>query len=176
MIEPKPLPYAYDALEPTLGRDQLRLHYERHYLRYIRRINGLTDGLLDSVGHAVLEARRRQDAELARQANQAWAHERYFASMSPPHRSAHRRPGTDLEHKWVQAATSVFGSGWVWLVGPRRPRVVATHDDGIPDAPVLLVMDVWEHAYYCDYPGERAEYARRWFRELADWSLTPINR
>lgn len=175
MIEPKPLPYDYDALEPALGEPQVRIHYERHYLRYIRRTNELTRGRFASPEQAIQEAGRRRDAQLFDQAAQAWSHELYFASMRPGARGPSDRQlhalGPGFVERWVAAAKGVFGSGWVWLVPGRGVlRIVTTPNAELPGLPPLLVMDVWEHAYYCDYPGLREEYARAWIHELADWS------
>lgn len=185
MIPVRPLPYAFDALEPALGRDQLRLHYERHYARYVRRTNEMTQGRWTMAEEAVNEAVSRNDQALFDQAAQAWSHQVYFESMTP---TAAGLPdelepllGHDFVERWVDAAKSVFGSGWVWLVAPRRerrlsfsppfdaPEIVTTKDAELPRRTVILVMDVWEHAYYCDYPGERADYARAWVDHLADW-------
>lgn len=179
MIPVQPLPYAPGALEPVLSRDLVQLHYERHYVRYVERTNEMTDGRFASTADAVHWARSRSDLKLFEQAAQAWSHEIYFSSMAPPSSgrtglSAEvlRRLGPDFVVRWAAAAQSVFGSGWVWLLATpgAAPRIVATKDAAIPAGLVLLVMDVWEHAYWCDYPGERKAYARAWAAELADWS------
>lgn len=179
MIPVQPLPYAPGALEPVLGRDLVKLHYERHYVRYVDRTNEMTDGRFASTADAVHWARSRSDLKLFEQAAQAWSHEVYFHSMAPPSSGRTRltpalqqRLGPDFVQRWVDAAQSVFGSGWVWLVDTsmKGPRIVTTKDAAIPAGRVLLVMDVWEHAYWCDYPGERNVYAAAWITELADWS------
>lgn len=175
MIPVQPLPYAPDALEPVLGRDLVQLHYERHYVRYVERTNEMTDGRFTSTADAVHWARSRSDLKLFEQAAQAWSHEVYFNSMAPPSAGPTltadllRLLGHDFVDRWVAAAESVFGSGWVWLIATpdAAPRIVATKDAAIPAGLVLLVMDVWEHAYWCDYPGERKAYARAWATELA---------
>lgn len=182
MIPVQPLPYAYDALEPALSRDQMRFHYERHYLRYVERANEMTRGRFHSAGDAVNWARRRGDQRLFEQAAQAWSHQVYFDSMVPcaagPSAAALRLLGPGFTDRWVVAAESVFGSGWVWLMatGPDdgalllMPQIVATRDAEIPQGLVVVVMDVWEHAYWYDYPGLRAEYAKAWVEKLADWA------
>lgn len=180
MIEPVELPYAYNALEPALGRKQVKLHYERHYLRYLQRTNELTGGRFSTSTQAVHEALANKDGRLFNQAAQTWNHELYFASMRPGARGLTplqlEQLGEDFPRRWVAAAQGVFGSGWVWLVeSGGRYYIDATHDAGLCCVPgghqnILMVMDVWEHAYYCDYPGERAEYAQAWIDHLADWS------
>jgi Fe-Mn family superoxide dismutase len=75
---------------------------------------------------------------------------------------------------WVEAAKSVVGSGWVWMVAAgKRVRVVATGPAALPELlpgeHIMLVMDVWEHSYYLDYLNDRPTYARRWLLELARW-------
>ncbi len=176
MISPLALPYTYDALEPMLSADQVEYHYERLYKRYVRRTNEMTDGRWTRPEEAVNEAVSRGDDRLFNQAAQAWSHQVYFASMIPgaqrPSPSQLRLLGPGFMDRWVAASESVFGSGWVWLTGDpgERPQIQTTKDAGLPRSPVILVMDVWEHAYYCDYPGRRADYARAWVERLADWS------
>jgi Fe-Mn family superoxide dismutase len=176
VIPVRPLSYDYDALEPALSGEQLRLHHDVLYRRYVERTNTMTQGRWTRPAEAVREALSRHDPALFDQAAQAWSHEFYFDSMTPgadgPDELALRLLGPGFADRWVAAATSVFGSGWVWLVCPRHgsaPRIVTTKDAQLPVDPAIMVMDVWEHAYYCEYPGRRAEYAREWVAHLADW-------
>ena len=182
MIPVKPLPYAADALEPGLSGTQVRLHHGRLYRRYIERTNSMTDGRWTRVEEAVNEAVSRNDQALFNQAAQAWSHQLYFDSMVPGARGPGGRAadllGPGFVRRWTDAAESVFGSGWVWLVVPHGPGtpapvILTTDDADLPDPRAgrrVMVMDVWEHAYYCQYPGQRAEYARVWCERLADWA------
>lgn len=171
MLHELPLEYSFSALEPYLSKRALELHYEL-YCRYVRRTNELTRSSCSSTKEAVSHALGVRDAELYEQAAQAWIHELYFASMAPPNRS--RRPPTvqtaALERDWSGASSSVFGSGWVWLLAGRNGfSIKGTQDADIPVGAVLLVMDVWEHAYFLDYEIDRAKYAQDWLRNLANW-------
>jgi Fe-Mn family superoxide dismutase len=182
VIPVRPLPYDYDALEPALSGEQLRLHHDVLYRRYVERTNRMTQGRFVQPEQAVAEANRVGNYALYEQAAQACSHQVYFDSMIPgadgPDELALRLLGPRFTDRWVSAAESVFGSGWVWLVWadgswfprPTTPQIVATKDAQLPFGSPIMVMDVWEHAYYCQYPGRRAEYARVWVDHLADWS------
>lgn len=148
----------------------------------------MTRGQFTHPQEALAEAIRTRNQALYEQAAQVWSHQLYFDSMVPgaegPDEFALRILGAGFTDRWVSAAESVFGSGWVWLVANRapvrtphglllrhaEPKIVATKDAQLPAGAPIMVMDVWEHAYYCQYPGRRAEYAREWVDRLADWS------
>lgn len=183
MIPFKPLPYDYGALEPTLSGDQLRLHHDVLYRRYVERTNAMTGGAWTTVEEAISAAQSARDTTLYGQASQAWAHEVYFASMRPGASGAGPAVlsilGPGFKRRWVQAAERVFGSGWVWLVAGGSvapPQIVTTSNAELPGQRVIMAMDVWEHAFYCQYPGRKAEYAELWVDRLADWSKVIAER
>jgi Fe-Mn family superoxide dismutase len=181
VIPVQPLPYAPDALEPYLSAQTLRVHHDVLYRRYVERTNRATSDALRTTHDAVRYAVTRGDKLLFDQAAQAWNHEVYFESMcrAGGEPSARMRAvlGRDFADRWRAAAASVFGSGWVWLVRgkwatPAAPAVeiVTTTNAHLPNMDaVLLTMDVWEHAYFCDYPGVKNDYAEAWVTRLANW-------
>lgn len=193
VIELPPLPYAYDALEPYLSAATLRAHHEGHLANYIRTVNRLVAQVPTLEGKSLAElvsfAERTHWTELYDAAAQAVNHIFYFQSMKP----GGGGPCPDLREmmevsfggwegfskRWVDAAVSVFGSGWVWLVveapgrgaNPRPPlKIVTTKDAGIPSSGrPIMIMDVWEHAYYLDYTFHRRQYAEAFLEHLVWW-------
>lgn len=186
MIVAPAMPYPEDALEPCLSARTVYFH-RRKQVRYVERTQKLVrqsplEGL--SLSAVVTEIERVIDVEdepspwledLFDQASQAWNHALMWLSMSPPRAPRHMpRWVRALEADWQDATASIFASGWVWLVLPPdgAPLVEATTDADRPRlGRPLAVMDVWEHAYYLDYPDAKAEYAETWWRRLADFRV-----
>lgn len=196
-LEPVDLPFRPDALAPWLSPGSVAAHY-RQYRRYCEKARELAfefgreaGRLEDVVRWAATHARdlRRLPAEpqvllgrldrLFEQSAQAWSHAFLWLCFDTPRAGAHTERAMDLcsrfERKLVDAAVSSFGSGWVWLVRRGgRIDVEVTRDAWTPivepGAVPLLVVDVWEHAYFMDYSFDRARYARE-VVELLDWEF-----
>jgi Fe-Mn family superoxide dismutase len=185
------LPYAYDALEPHIGAETMRVHHDAHHQAYVDKANAA----LEDTEWADLEAeevltRLGELPEGIRDAvrNNAgghYNHSLFWQSMSP---DGGGEPKGKLGHalrdtfrtfavfkETIEAAAmSTFGSGWAWLVhdGTRVLIVTTTNQDSpISDGLTpLLGVDVWEHAYYLDYENRRAEYVNAWL-EVVDWEV-----
>ncbi len=187
----RPLPYEYDALVPVLDAETLTFHHDKHYKTYVDNLNSalsdypelqkksLTELLSDisMLPGAVQTAVRNNGGGV-------YNHELYFDSMREP---AGQEPDGALAEaierdfgsyrQWKEqmkpAAVSKFGSGWAWLVADKDGRlsIVQTSNQDVPDledyVPILLV-DVWEHAYYLQYQNRRADYVESWFG-LINW-------
>lgn len=187
----RPLPYEYDALVPVLDAETLTFHHDKHYKTYVDNLNSalsdypelqkksLTELLSDisMLPGAVQTAVRNNGGGV-------YNHELYFDSMREP---AGQEPDGALAEaierdfgsyrQWKEqmkpAAVSKFGSGWAWLVADKDGRlsIVQTSNQDVPDledyVPILLV-DVWEHAYYLQYQNRRADYVEGWFG-LINW-------
>ena len=189
------LPYNFDALEPIISSATLKLHHGVHHRGYVDKLNALIED------DARLETIIRRTASQAgadtgarvifNNAAQAWNHAFYWNSLRPKGsggRAAGRlaeRIRTDFgsEQKLIEqlkaAALGVFGSGWTWLVlAGGELRVMST---GNADTPLtrghkpLLVLDVWEHAYYLDYQSRRAEYVSGVVEHLLNWQFAEHN-
>lgn len=183
MIDVEPLPYAESALEPWMSAATLRFHHDVLYAKYVARTNELSDGRFATALAAYEHAARVGDAHLREQAAQAWLHAQFFADMTPG--GSHPSPALQaaLVHSfgspaafvkiWTRAAGDIFGSGWVHLCissSPRALQIVTSKDGWLPTHAPILTMDAWEHAYYLDYPADRAEYTLRWLGDLAHWT------
>lgn len=187
------LPYDMDALEPHVSAETLSYHFDKHHRGYINKLNKKIDGTkyeslpLDEI---IVEARKHADIDILNNAAQAWNHDFLWKSMSP---NGGGTPDGALKSlldgafkdtdafkdEFRKAATSLFGSGWTWLVLERgKPKIINTTN---ADSPVgtelvpLLVLDVWEHAYYLDYQNERAKYVDAFLSNLVNWDFAAQN-
>ncbi len=187
----RPLPYEYDALVPILDEETLTFHHDKHYKTYVDNLNSalsdypelqkmsLTQLLSDitALPAAIQTAVRNNGGGV-------YNHELYFDSMREPvgqepegalAEAIERDFGSyrQWKEKMKQAAVGKFGSGWAWLVADKKGAlsIVQTSNQDVPDleeyTPVLLV-DIWEHAYYLQYQNRRADYVDGWF-ELINW-------
>jgi Fe-Mn family superoxide dismutase len=188
MIRLPELPYAYEALQPTMSAETLRTHHDKHHAKYVDVANQLAGeaGLEGrSVEEIVAEAEQRGLKKLFNNAAQAWNHAFFWDCMTPQRRDPGGELATaigtafgglaELKAKFVQEGADHFASGWVWLAADgAEVSVLSTHDGGTlahdPRTP-LLVCDVWEHAYYLDYKQDRKTFLEAWFDRLADWEF-----
>jgi Fe-Mn family superoxide dismutase len=193
------LTYEYDALHPVISAATLKLHHGAHHRGYVDKLNGLIKGtpLQDAALETIVKqtAVRASDDAAARaifnNAAQAWNHAFYWRSLRPA--GPHGRPlgilAARLEadfdgyprfcEQFKAAALAVFGSGWVWLVehrGKLEIKATANADTPIAHGQVpLLVLDVWEHAYYLDHQSRRADYVNGAVDLLLDWEFAERN-
>lgn len=186
----KPLPYAYPALQPVIDARTLHFHHDKHLKNYVDRLNEALSPY--PVYHTWnLEMLLANINELPEQIRQpvwengggVYNHQLYFDSMTGKNTS----PSPALQQavissfgslaQWKNimksAAISQFGSGWAWTVqddaGHLQILKTANQDTVFPYRPLLLV-DVWEHAYYLQYQNRRADYVENWFR-LINWDM-----
>jgi Fe-Mn family superoxide dismutase len=193
-FELPPLPYPYDALEPHLDAETMRLHHDKHHATYVAKLN-------EAVATAPELAAKSVEALLADLAavpesvrtavrNHGGGHHNhtlFWRSMAPA-KGAKAAPaassalaaaiaGAFGSHEsfvaqFTKAAGSLFGSGWVWLSaggGKLQVESTANQDSPLSAGRVPLVgLDVWEHAYYLKYQNRRAEYVEAWWN-VVDW-------
>jgi Fe-Mn family superoxide dismutase len=182
------LPYAYDALSPTISADTMHTHHDKHHAKYVETANKLVaDAGLEgrSVEDIIDEAERRGLTKLFNNAAQAWNHAFFWDCMTPNRRAPsgeivsaiERAFGglAGLKQKFVDEGVNHFASGWVWLAADGvELSVLSTHDAGTlahDRRTPLLVCDLWEHAYYLDYKQDRKGFLERWFDNVADWEF-----
>jgi Fe-Mn family superoxide dismutase len=197
-IELPDLPYAYDALAPVISETTLRTHHGKHHRGYVDKLNALVRGTRlagNSLEAIVRRADRRRAADpkmvaVFNNAAQAWNHAFYWRSLRPkggrgPQGALAARIESDFgsyqsfAESFKAAAVGHFGSGWAWLVLDQDIlKIVTTPNADTPivhgQAP-LLVIDVWEHAYYLDYQERRAAYAAGVVDQLLDWDFAERN-
>ncbi|MGY4105678.1 superoxide dismutase [Ignavigranum ruoffiae] len=184
------LPYAYDALEPVIDAETMKLHHDKHHNTYVENLNKAVEGtefadksIEDLVAHL---DQVPEDIQTAVRNNGGGHlnHSFFWETLVSP--SSQKEMPKELEDKLVDAFGSVdafkekfeaagkgqFGSGWAWLVDNQGTlEVVSTpnQDNPISEGKTpLLGVDVWEHAYYLKYQNRRPEYLKA-FWDVVDW-------
>ncbi len=182
-----PLPWPQDALAPAISETTIAKHYGKHHKGYVDRVNAL---IADTpLKNATLEEIVRKTAGDPKQralfnaAAQTFNHDRYWESLSPhpgkPSADLMKRIKADfgdldaLQKELIARGTAHFASGWVWLCARDGAlAIMDTHDADsciLHGAAPLLVLDVWEHAYYLDYWNERERHLRTIVGEALNW-------
>jgi len=188
------LPYDYGALDPSISRKTMDLHHNKHHQAYVTNLNKALEGQDDLLKMPVDDLLRNIDKvpERIRQAviNNGGGHANhslFWQVMAAPGKKGGGEPKGDLakaidtafdsfdkfKQAFADAGMKRFGSGWAWLVpGKEKLEIISLPNQ---DSPLLkgqtpiLGLDVWEHAYYVDYPADRAAYIAKWWN-VVNWS------
>jgi Fe-Mn family superoxide dismutase len=184
------LPYAKNALEPHISEKTLEFHYGKHHNAYVVNANKLIEGtelakerIEDIIKKTAGDASR---VGIFNNAAQVWNHTFYWQCMKPngggpPYGLIAEKIKTDFGsyEKFVEefknAGVTQFGSGWAWLVlKDDKLHIIKTANADTPIAhgtTPLLVVDVWEHAYYLDYQNRRPDYLSVFVENLINWDF-----
>jgi Fe-Mn family superoxide dismutase len=188
--EVPPLPYDYNALEPHIDEQTMRIHHDKHHQAYVDKANAALEGTewADSPVEEVLTSLDSlpEDKRTAVRNNAGGHanHSLFWEIMGPNGGGEPSGPLADaiaqafggfatMKQKVNEAGVNQFGSGWTWLVrdGSGGLQVVSTPNQ---DSPVtqnltpLLGIDVWEHAYYLKYQNRRPDYLEAWWN-VVNW-------
>jgi superoxide dismutase len=171
------LPYAYNALEPSIDAQTMEIHHSRHHQAYIKNLNAAVGNETVTLEDLLLNISKRNDA-IRNNAGGHYNHTLFWEILAPASNkmpSAELQAAIESEFKSLdslkkllnQAASTRFGSGWAWLIvtpdkklkvcsSPNQdnPIMDISKDRGIP----ILGIDVWEHAYYLKYQNKRGDY------------------
>ncbi|MGL5786317.1 MAG: superoxide dismutase [Bacteroidales bacterium] len=179
------LPYANDALEPVISKTTIDFHYGKHHQAYVNNLNNLIPGT--KFENMDLESIiKESDGPIFNNAAQVWNHTFYFYSLKPNGGGVPKGTLADaINKKWGSfenfqkefnaASTSLFGSGWAWLVKNKDGEldIVKESNAGNPMTKGLtpiLTFDVWEHAYYLDYQNRRPDHVSKIW-DIIDWDV-----
>lgn len=190
-ILPK-LQYAVDALEPYIDAQTLEIHHGKHHATYVNNLNVALEGheALQQKPIAEILANLQEVPENIRTAVQNnggghYCHSLFWESMKP---NGGGEPTADIKREiekyfstfdnfqseLSKAAISRFGSGYGWLVEHNgKLEVLSTANQNTPLAAgknPLLIIDVWEHAYYLKYQNRRPEFVTNWWHTV-DWDI-----
>ena len=177
------LPYDLNALAPHISEETLKFHYGKHHQAYVNKVNDLIKGTKFE-NSSLEEIIKKADDAIFNNGAQVWNHTFYFESLAP---HPMKKPAGSLLNQiekqygsfdefrdaFTNAATSLFGSGWVWLV--KKPDgsldIIKEANACNPlrngNKPIMTI-DVWEHAYYLDYQNKRPDYVDGFWHVL-DW-------
>lgn len=202
MIKLIDLPYARDALEPVITKEMIDYHYGKHHQGYVDNLNKLIEStayedmsLEDIIRESAFDRSGQpgRGSQLFQNAAQVYNHNLYWQSLRPNEpvgSGMSEKTKTYINKYWGDVdrlkttietqAVKLFGSGWVWVCKhpDDSPFVQFTYDAGTPivDSSVtpLLVIDVWEHAYYIEYKHDRAKYIEKLW-SILNWDNLTTN-
>ncbi len=188
------LPYAKDALAPTISAETIEYHYGKHHQAYVNNLNTLIPNTkYEKMSlEDVVKATNGQASEkkVFNNAAQVWNHTFYWHCLAP--KAGGDPTGAiagaidksfgnfaDFKKKFNDAAAAQFGSGWAWLVknADGSLAIETTSNAETPFAAgktCVLTCDVWEHAYYIDYRNARPKYIEE-FWKLVNWGFASKN-
>ncbi|MFZ2471754.1 MAG: superoxide dismutase [Methanothrix sp.] len=182
-----PLPYAYNALEPFISEAQLRLHHDKHHAAYVNGANAILEKL-DKARQAGTDVDMKATLkELSFQAGGHVLHSLFWQNLAPAAKAG-KEPGGVLaealknefgsferfKKEFSATAASTEGSGWAalaWCGMTGRPLIMQIEKHNVNVYPmfrILMVLDVWEHAYYLDYKNERPKFVEA-FWNIVNW-------
>ena len=183
------LPYAMDALAPTISAETLEYHYGKHHQTYVTNLNKLIEGT-EFADASLEKIIKESSGGLFNNAAQVWNHTFYWNCLSP---NGGGEPSgaladainstfgsfAEFKEKFSTSAATNFGSGWTWLVknSDGSIAIVNTSNAGCPltdGQTPLLTIDVWEHAYYVDYRNARPKYLESIWG-LINWDFVAKN-
>ncbi|MBK0368892.1 superoxide dismutase [Flavobacterium agrisoli] len=190
------LPYAYDALAPTIRSFTLETHYSKHYLGYTNNLNKAVAGTVyeNMTIEDILSKLDLNNAALRNNAGGYYNHTLYWKCMTPKGRdvatdtlagSIEKDFGSfaNFTSQFKSRANKQFGSGWAWLVVDKAGKLQITTSDNqdnplmknalVPGIPILA-LDLWEHAYYLDYQYRKKNYIDAFFK-IIDWEKVNEN-
>jgi len=190
-FENHPLPYSYNALEPYINAKTMQIHHDTLVQGFVDDLNAilkdkpnLQNLTLEQLINISGRLPKNIGVPISRNAGGAYSHFLYFDSMTPNQRDLHDPElfallnntfGSMQEFykQFSDAAMSVFGSGYAWLVCKRRSLAITTTANQDTPLPAglfpLLNIDVWEHAYFLIYYADRLEYINN-FRNILNWT------
>lgn len=188
------LPYPEHALEPYISARTLGFHHGKHHKGYIDNLNKLISNteFADLSLEKIITATAGKPDKIAifNNAAQSWNHTFYWQCLKP---NGGGEPPAALKKQieasfgsmeackkdLATAAMTQFGSGWAWLVRDgQKLRVIKTANADTPLEKCmkpLLVIDVWEHAYYLDYQNRRADYVSAVLEKIINWDFAEKN-
>ncbi|MCY6484229.1 superoxide dismutase [Clostridium aestuarii] len=181
-----PLPYPYNALEPIISSTTLKYHHDKHHKSYVNNLNKSELELVKARKNNDFELIKFLERELAFNGSGHILHSIYWSIMAPigccgqPKFYTMQQISNSFgnfeafKEQLIKAAIKVEASGWgilSWNPTWRRLEILTaekhqnlTEWGSIP----ILVVDIWEHAYYLDYQYKRSEYVNKWWK-LINW-------
>lgn len=181
------LPYDYSALEPYIGEDTMYVHYNKHYLGYLNKLNELVMSNRP-IKSLIINIDNYNSNEVKNNAGGYYNHSLFWNMLRPNKNQSKNIPPysvikiierdfgsyDNFKNKIKETAKKRFGSGWVWWI--KMPngytRIIETPYQDNPqmyfDCEILLGIDVWEHAYYLNYEADREKYVTNIFN-IINW-------
>ncbi|MEA2169855.1 MAG: superoxide dismutase, Fe-Mn family [Solirubrobacteraceae bacterium] len=181
------LPYDYNALEPHIDEETMRIHHDKHHQAYVDKANAALEGTewadksVEEVLQSLDSLPSDKQGPVRNNAGGHYNHSLFWESMSPDGGgepsgalgdAIDSKFGSfdDFKAAFKEAGIGQFGSGWAWLVKDGDGVDIAKTPN--QDSPIssgttpLLGIDVWEHAYYLKYQNKRPDYIDAWWNTV----------
>ena len=187
-----PLPYAYDALEPVIDKETMKIHHTKHHQGYIDKLNTAGKKEFDpgaDLAQSCAKVNEQTPALVRNNLGGHYNHLMFWQMMRSPGKdnapsgaiadaiSRNFKSFDKFRNEFSDKALKQFGSGWAWLVKSEdgklkitstpnqdNPLMQVAQEKGTP----ILGIDVWEHAYYLKYQNKRADYVEAWWK-IVNW-------
>ena len=190
-----PLPYAFNALEPSIDAQTMEIHHGKHHNTYVTKLNQALAGTeletksIDDLVKGLAGVPDNVKGPVRNNGGGHWIHTFFWRIMGPNSGGAPSGPLADdidatfggfgaFQEKLETAGATRFGSGWAWLiVSGGKLEVVSTANQDNPlmgasiagcEGTPILGVDVWEHAYYLKYQNRRPDYLKAWWN-VVNW-------
>lgn len=188
------LPYDYSALEPYIDAETMHIHHDKHHAAYVKNLNdaltGQEDLLAMDINDLLLDLSKIPEEIRTKVKNNGGGHANhtlFWEIMCESSKFQAPNPKGNLmkaieksfgdyptfQEKFSAAGIGHFGSGWAWLTVKGDKLEIS--DTSNQDSPVsegktpILLLDVWEHAYYLKYRNVRADYIKAWWN-VVNWA------
>jgi Fe-Mn family superoxide dismutase len=178
-----PLPYNYNALEPHIDEATMKLHHDKHHAGYVAGFNNALKKLEEARANGDFALVKHWSREAAFNGSGHFLHAIFWTNMSPkgggePKGALREAIDKDFggfeafKNQYIAAAGAVEGSGWAILgyhkEGKQLMIVQAEKHQNLTVQGIipLLVLDVWEHAYYLKYQNKRPDYIKAFFNVI----------
>uniref|UniRef100_A0A7C4I1W8 Superoxide dismutase n=1 Tax=Caldiarchaeum subterraneum TaxID=311458 RepID=A0A7C4I1W8_CALS0 len=182
-----PLPYAYNALEPVISAEIMTLHHTKHHQAYVNGANAALERLEKQRKGENPENIRGILRDLSFNLSGHKLHSVFWPNMAPPGKGGGAPGGAiadqinkdfgsfeNFKKQFSDAAKNVEAVGWAILTYDAESETLVIYQVEKqnfmhpPDLPLLLTLDVWEHAYYLQYKNDRGAYVDKWW-EVVNW-------
>lgn len=194
MFTAEPLRYDYNALEPFIDARTMDIHYNKHYMKYLKNLNEAIEEEGEDEGnlYELLTNVDQYSQKMRNNLGGYFNHNLYWMAMTPNsgrpmyylNAAIDNTFGSydNFKAEFKKAGLDRFGSGWAWLTNTEEGLVI--HSTPNQDNPLMpysevqgdpiIPMDVWEHAYYLKHNADREAYIDAYF-DVICWSTAEVN-
>jgi Fe-Mn family superoxide dismutase len=184
------LPYAYDALEPYIDAETMKIHHTKHHAGYTAKFNKAVEeaGITGKNAREILSMVSQYPEAVRNNGGGYFNHKLFWRVLSPEGGQPNEELSAaindtfgsfeNFRNEFSKAALTLFGSGWAWLIlSEGKLKITTTRNQDTPVMDIaevkgtpLLMIDVWEHAYYLKYQNRRADYVEA-FWNIVNWDF-----